>query len=246
MMVDIEELKENKLPESIGIIMDGNRRLAKRFDEDPWKGHELGVKQVYKVLDWCEELGIKYTTLYAFSTENFDRPKREFDTIMKLFKGEFKDIANNEEHRSHKAETRVKVIGRRDKIPKDVREAIERAEEATKDYDNFFLNIAIAYGGQQEIVDASKRLAKKVKKGKLYPENIDRDKISNNLYMDEDFLNPDLIIRTGGEKRMSNFLLWESAYSELFFVDQMWPEFEKERFLEIIKDFQNRKRRFGR
>ncbi|MFB6075737.1 MAG: polyprenyl diphosphate synthase [Candidatus Aenigmatarchaeota archaeon] len=245
-MVDIAKLKEGKMPRSIGIIMDGNRRLAKRFGEDPWKGHEFGVKKVHRVLDWCEELGIKYITLYAFSTENFNRPKEEFEMIMNLFQNEFDEIAHNKEHRSHRSETRVRVIGRRGKIPEKVMKSIKKAEDATKHYNNFFLNVAIAYGGQQEITDACKNITEGVREGNINPGNIDKDMVAENLYFEGDFPYPDLIIRTGGEKRLSNFLLWESAYSELFFVDQMWPEFEKERFLEVIEDFQNRKRRFGR
>ncbi|MFB6088669.1 MAG: polyprenyl diphosphate synthase [Candidatus Aenigmatarchaeota archaeon] len=245
-MVNIEKLEEDNIPQSIGIIMDGNRRLAKRFGEDPWKGHEYGVKKGYKVLDWCEELGIKYITLYAFSTENFNRPEKEFNMIMDLFDQEFKDIANNKDHKAHRTETKIKVIGRKEKLPERVQKSIKEAEEATKDYDKFFLNIAIAYGGQQEITDGCKNIVDKVKKGEIDPENVDKELISHNLYFDENFPYPDLIIRTGGEKRLSNFLLWESAYSELFFVDQMWPEFEKEKFLSIIESFQERQRRFGR
>ena len=233
------------VPLSIGIIMDGNRRLARRFNLKPWKGHEMGVKKLEEVLDWCSEFGIKYVTVYAFSTENFNRPRREFKMIMKLFKEEFLKIANNLKHKAHLYKVRVRGIGRREMLPDDVREAMEKAEEATKSYKDYFLNLAIAYGGQQEITDACRKVAEMVKKGRLKPDEINEKIFTHFLYLNGT-PSPDLIIRTGGEHRLSNFLLWHSAYSELAFVDEMWPEFSKETFVSVLKDFQRRQRRFGR
>ncbi|MFQ6020488.1 MAG: polyprenyl diphosphate synthase [Candidatus Aenigmatarchaeota archaeon] len=232
-----------KVPKHIGIILDGNRRFAKRLMKQPWKGHEWGVKKVRKVLEWCKECGVKYVTLYSFSIQNFSRPKKEFDFLMKLFKKEALEILDPE-HDVHKYKIRVKAIGRIHRLPKDVQDAIRKAEKATENYDKYFLNIAVAYGGQEEITDAIIDIAKKVSKGIIDIKDINEDLVKNSLYTDGTPY-PDLIIRTGGEKRLSNFLLWQSAYSELVFVDKMWPEFEKEDFKNCIKEFQERKRRFG-
>ncbi len=232
-----------KVPTSIGIILDGNRRLAKRLMKRPWEGHEFGVKKVKEFLHWCRELGIRYVTLYSFSIQNFNRPKYEFNFLMKLFKKEFSAFSDPE-HDVHKYGIKVKAIGRLWLLPKDLQRIIKRAEKLTEKYKNYFLNIAIAYGGQEEITDAIKELAKKVLKGVIKPSSINEKLIEGSLYTDGAPY-PDLIIRTGGEQRLSNFLLWQSAYSELSFSKKMWPEFTKLDFLKIIKDFQNRDRRFG-
>jgi tritrans,polycis-undecaprenyl-diphosphate synthase [geranylgeranyl-diphosphate specific] len=245
-MLTPENLKQGSIPQSIGIIMDGNRRLAKRFGLNPWKGHEMGVEKAQEVLDWCAELGIKYVTVYAFSEQNFNRPKGEFNMIMRIFEHEFKEIAENPNHKAHKNQVRLKVIGRKDKLPEKVREAVKKAEEATKSYKKYFLNIALAYGGQEEITDACKEISEGVKSGLLTPEKITEKLFSQYLYLNGETPDPDLIIRTGGERRLSNFLLWQSAYTELFFVDEMWPELKKETFFSIIEDYQKRERRFGR
>jgi tritrans,polycis-undecaprenyl-diphosphate synthase [geranylgeranyl-diphosphate specific] len=231
------------LPSHVAIIMDGNRRFAKRLMKKPWKGHEWGAKKIASVIEWCKELGIKYITIYALSIQNFDRPKREFNFLMKLFEKEFLALCNPN-HKVHKYKVRVKAIGRIRLLPKRVQSAIKKAEKATKKYKECFLNISIAYGGQEEILDMIKKIIKKVSKEKLKLEDVDKNLIKNNLY--SDFPYPDLIIRTGNRQRLSNFLLWQSAYSEIFFVKKMWPEFSKNDFLSVIEEFQERKRSFGR
>jgi len=227
----------------LGIILDGNRRLARRLMKQRFMGHEWGAKKVRELLGWCRELGIKYVTLYSFSIQNFSRPKLEFNYLMKIFKREALDILNKN-HDVHKYKTRVKAIGRLYLLPKDVRDAIRKAEEATKNYKDYFLNIAIAYGGQEEIIDAVKKIAKNILKGIIKPEKINEDLIRHSLYTDGTPY-PDLVIRTGGDQRLSNFLLYQSAYAELFFTSTYWPEFTKKEFFKIIEEFHQRERRFG-
>ncbi len=228
----------------MAVILDGNRRLAKRLMKRPWKGHEWGSRKVTDFLRWCRDLGIKYATLYSFSIQNFARPKKEFNFLMKLFKKEALAVLDKK-HDAHKYKVRIRAIGRIHLLPKDVQEAIRKAEEATKNYKNYFVNIAVAYGGQEEITDAVKEIAKNVSGGLIGPENVNEELIRHSLYTDGTPY-PDLIIRTGGEQRISNFLLWQGAYSELAFVKKMWPEFTKRDFVKVLEDYQNRERRFGR
>ncbi len=237
------DVKKGKLPRHIAIIMDGNRRLAEKVGIMPWEGHRLGAQKLEEVLDWCIDLGIKTVTAYAFSNENFYRPKIERERLFDLFEEYFNKVAVDK--KIHKNKARVKAIGRKEKFPPRVREAIRRAEEATKDYNNFHLNLAVAYGGRQEIVDAVKSVASDVKTGKLEIKDIDEKIISKNLYTNG-LPDPDLVIRTSGEERISGFLLWQSAYSELYFCESYWPGFRKIDFLRAIRTFQQRKRRFGR
>ena len=231
-------------PLHVAIIMDGNRRLAKRLMKEPWKGHEYGAKKVYDFLGWCKELNIKYVTLYSFSIQNFSRPKEEFDFLMDLFEREFKSITDPN-HDAHKNKIRVRVMGRVWMLPERVQKAIRNAEEATKNYNDYHVNFAIAYGGQEEITDGVRDIAKKVSEGILKPEDIDEQLIRHSLYTDGTPY-PDFIMRTGGEKRISNFLLWQGAYSELLFLDKMWPEIEKEDLVKAVEEFKARDRRFGR
>ncbi len=230
-------------PQHIGIIMDGNRRLAKRLMKEPWKGHDLGAKKVHEFLGWCKELNIRYVTLYSFSIQNFSRPKEEFNFLMDLFEKEFSDI-KNPDHDAHKNKIRVRVLGRVWMLPERVQKAIREAEEATKNYNDYHVNFAIAYGGQEEITDGVRDIAKKISEGVLKPEEIDEQLVRHSLYTDGTPY-PDLIIRTGKEFRLSNFLLWQSAYAELKFVESYWPEFTKDDFVKIIEEFKNRERRFG-
>jgi len=229
------------IPIHVAFIMDGNRRFAKRLMKQPWKGHEWGAKKVREVARWCRDKGIKYATFYGLSIENlYNRPKKELEMLMKIFKREFSSIPYDKE--IHRNEVRVNVIGRIDLLPSDVQEAINEAVESTKHYDNYVVTFAIAYGGRQEIVDAVKKL---VEKGngvvdKLTPESFSRFLYTSNIP------DPDLVIRTSGEKRISGFLLWQIAYSELFFTEELWPEFKKETFEKAINDFMARERRFGR
>lgn len=228
-------------PRHIGIILDGNRRFAKKLMLEPWKGHDYGAEKVRKLVGWAKKLGVKELTLYAFSIQNFDRPKDEFDYLMGHFVKAFNEIVTNEDIRKNKV--RVKAIGRINLLPESVQEAIRKAEETTKDYSNFFLNVAIAYGGREEIVDAMKKIGRAIEEGRLKPENITEDMFRKNLYMGDE---PDLIIRTGGERRTSNFLIWQSNYSEWVFLEKTWPEFEESDFVKCVDDFEKRGRRFGK
>jgi tritrans,polycis-undecaprenyl-diphosphate synthase [geranylgeranyl-diphosphate specific] len=231
----------NKVPRHLAVILDGNRRFAKRLMLKPWKGHEWGQAKVEKLLKWCDELGIKELTLYAFSIQNFNRPKEEFDYLMDVFRKACKKMLTDS--RIEKARVRINFIGRLYMLPKDLQELIRKVMEKTKNYQNRIVNIAMAYGGREEVIDAARRIAEKLKRGELNIEDINEETFSRNLYLDSD---PDLVIRTGGEHRTSNFLIWQSNYSELVFVDKMWPEFEKEDLMKCIEDYASRERRFGR
>ncbi len=237
--------KVSNVPKHVGVILDGNRRFAKRLMKKPWYGHRWGAKKVREFLHWLKECGIKYATLYSLSLENLHkRPQRELEFLLKLFEREFRKLLNPS-HEIHKYGVRIKVIGRLSELPENLRELFRKVERATKNYKNYFLNFAIAYGGKQEIVDATKKLAKLVAKGKIKPSEINEKMFEKALYTNG-FPPVDMLIRTGGEKRISNFLLWQCAYAELFFVDKMWPEFTKEDFLKILKEYEQRERRFGR
>jgi tritrans,polycis-undecaprenyl-diphosphate synthase [geranylgeranyl-diphosphate specific] len=230
--------------EHIAIILDGNRRWASKKDLDPWLGHEVGADKVEQLLDWCQKLNVKVITLYAFSTENFRRPKNEVEEIMRIAEEEFRKILVDE--RIHKNQVRVKVIGRINMLPENLQKLIADVEKATQNYDKQYLNIAFAYGGRAEIVDAARKIAKKVKNGELNPEKVDERLFEQHLYTSHmSKQDPDLIIRTSGEERLSGFLLWQSAYSEFCFLDVYWPDFRLIDLLRAIRTFQKRKRRFG-
>lgn len=203
----------------------------------------FGSKKLEEIVEWCHELGIRILTVYAFSTENFKRSKEEVNRLMKLFEEKFRELVTDK--RVHEYGIRVNVMGRKDLLPKNVREAAEEAERVTRKYNNYFLNIALAYGGRSEIVDAIKDIVNDVLDGKLKPEDINEEIVRKYLYV-PNMPDPDIVIRTGGEVRISNFLLYQIAYSELFFVDVYFPEFRKIDFLRIIREFQKRERRFGR
>ncbi|MEM3731234.1 MAG: polyprenyl diphosphate synthase [Candidatus Bathyarchaeia archaeon] len=238
------QVKNGEKPEHIAIILDGNRRWASEKDLDPWLGHEKGAEKVEQLLDWCLKLDVKSITLYAFSTENFRRPKKEIEEIMRIAEEKFRKILTDE--RIHKNKVRVKVIGRISTLPKSLQQLITDVEKATENYDKHFLNIALAYGGRAEIVDAARKIAENVRKGKLNPENVDEQIFEQYLYTSHmPKQDPDLIIRTSGEERLSGFLLWQSAYSELCFLDVYWPDFRLIDLLRAVRTFQKRKRRFG-
>ncbi len=235
----------NQNPKHVAIILDGNRRFAKRMMLKPWMGHEWGKEKVEKLLDWCVELGIKELTLYAFSVDNFNRPKEEFDYIMKLFKEECEEIKNDPrlQEKGNKLGIRMRFLGRLEMFPESVRELMRELVEKTAKNTGLVVNFCMAYGGREEIADAAKRMATDVQKGKLSAADVNDDTLKKYLYMPEA---PDLIIRTGGEKRLSGFLLYQSSYSELFFLEKMWPEFEKEDLVQVIEEYRQRNRRFGR
>lgn len=234
-------MPKKKTLKHLGIILDGNRRFAKRLMIKPWKGHEWGAKKLERLFEWCKEFDIKELTLYCFSIQNFNRPKKEFDYLMNLFRAEFKKLKNDA--RIHKNKIRINVIGRTNLFPKDIQQSMKEVMERTKNHSRYVINFAMGYGGREEIVDAVRRIARDVKKGKIDADKIDEKAISKNLYLKSE---PDLIIRTGGEHRTSNFLLWQSSYSELLFIEKMWPEFSKKDLALAISNYQQRERRFGR
>ncbi|MBN2457540.1 di-trans,poly-cis-decaprenylcistransferase [Candidatus Woesearchaeota archaeon] len=236
----MSEENNSKVPSHVGIIMDGNRRFSKRLMMSPYKGHEWGAKKIREALEWCRECGVRELTLYAFSIQNFNRPKAEFDYLMDLFRKNFDELKDDK--RIYENRIRVNVIGRIGMFPDDVGQKMREIMELTKEHDAYILNFAMAYGGQEEIVDAAKRIAEQVREGRLDIDDIDKKTFSMNLYLSSE---PDLIIRTGGEKRTSNFLAYQSVYSELFFVDKMWPEFEKKDWAAILEEYSKRERRFG-
>ena len=238
------QVKNGFKPEHIAIILDGNRRWASEKALDPWFGHEKGAEKVDALLDWCLKLDVKSITLYAFSTENFARAKNEVEEIMRIAEEEFRKILTDE--RIHKNKVRVKFIGRVNLLRQDLQQLIMDVERATQSYDEHFLNIAFAYGGRAEIVDAARKIAEKVQEGKIIPEKVDEQMFERYLYTSHMAKqDPDLIIRTSGEERLSGFLLWQSAYSELCFLDVYWPDFRLIDLLRAVRTFQKRKRRFG-
>jgi len=238
------QVKNGVKPDHIAIILDGNRRWASEKALNPWFGHEKGAETVDQLLGWCLKLGVKSITLYAFSTQNFRRSKNEVKEIMRIAKEEFEKILTDE--RIHKNKVHVKVIGRLSLLPKDLQQLIVDVENATQDYDDHFLNLALAYSGRAEIVDAAKKIAERVHEGELGLQEIDEQLFEKYLYTSHmSKQDPDLIIRTSGEERLSGFLLWQSAYSELCFLDVYWPGFRFIDLLRAVRTFQRRRRRFG-
>jgi tritrans,polycis-undecaprenyl-diphosphate synthase [geranylgeranyl-diphosphate specific] len=208
-------------------------------------GHWKGADAVENLLDWCEELDIKIITLYALSAENLDRNDAELEHLYELIFMRLEKLYKDP--RIHKNKMRVKGIGRIELLPKSIIDILQKLDDATKGYDDHFLNIALAYGGQFELVDAVKKIGEKIKNGSLGVDDIDKKEIESNLYTS--FLpqsSPDMILRTSGEKRLSGFLMWQSVYSELVFMDIFWPEFRKIDLMRAIRTYQERKRRLGK
>lgn len=238
------QVKNETKPEHIAIILDGNRRWASEQALNPWIGHHHGAEKIEDLLDWCLDLGVKSITLYAFSTENFQRNPQEVEELMTIAEEKLREVLSDE--RIHEHQVRVKVIGRLNLLPKTLQGMIRHVEDATKDYDEHFLNVALAYGGRAEIVDAARKIARKVEKGELKPDMINEEVFEKFLYTAHmSRQDPDLILRTSGEERLSGFLLWQSAYSELCFLDVYWPAFRKIDLLRTLRTYQQRKRRFG-
>ncbi len=239
------QIKNKEMPEHIGIILDGNRRWAYDHSLFPWDGHLFGAEKVEELLKWCLELRIKAITLYVFSTENFQRPAGEINEIFSITKDKLKKLLSDRS--IHEKKVHIKAIGRINLLPSDLKEVILEAEKTTKEYDEHYLNIAIAYGGRAEIVDATIRIAEEVKDGKITPDQIDEKTIESHLYTSHmPKFDPDLIIRTSGEERLSGFLLWQGAYSELSFLDVYWPDFRKIDLWRAIRTYQGRSRRYGK
>jgi len=238
------QVKDGEKPEHIAIIVDGNRRWASERMLNPWVGHQYGARKIEDLLKWCLDLDVRSITLYAFSTENFQRASQEVNKILKIAEEKLHEVLTNEE--IHKHEVKVKVIGRLNLLPESLQETIRQAEESTKNYEEHFLNVAIAYGGRAEIVDAAKEISRRVEKGELTPKEIDEAIFEQHLYTAHmPKQDPDLIIRTSGEERLSGFLLWQCAYSELCFLDVYWPDFRRIDLLRAVRTYQKRKRRFG-
>ena len=239
-----KEVFAHPVPKHVAIIMDGNRRYAREVlkAENTNKGHEMGKDKLKEVLEWCIKADVRVLTVYAFSTENFSREEEEVDFLLKLIKEMMFSLGDDD--RIHKNKVRVKMIGDRGIIPDDLREAVDYAESRTKDYSDYHFNVAVAYGGRQEIISAVKRVAQMVKDGEMDVDDITEDSISVNMYTSDD-PDPDLVLRTSGEFRLSNFLIWQMAYSELYFTDIYWPGFRYIDFLRAIRSYQQRNRRYG-
>src|SRR5262245_23202147 len=241
------QVASGPMPRHVGIILDGNRRSAqKRGISEPHLIYEAGAEKLDGVLDWCGELGIAAVTVWVFSTENLRRPAIEVSGILAAIQRKLNRLA--EDPQIHRRRVRVRAVGRLDILPESVLMAIRIAERATQEYDTMALTIAVAYGGRNEIVDAFRALLRaKLQQGEALENIIDQitsDSIAAHLYT-AGLPDPDLIIRTSGEIRLSGFLLWQSAYSEFYFTDVNWPEFRKIDFLRAIRSFQQRQRRFG-
>jgi tritrans,polycis-undecaprenyl-diphosphate synthase [geranylgeranyl-diphosphate specific] len=231
----------NRIPKHIGIILDGNRRFAKRLMLKPFKGHEYGYEKIRELFRWCKEYEIKEATLYTFSIENFDRPKKEFDYLMNLFEKSFKK--SSKDKIIHENKIKINFVGRIEMFPEKVKKSMHELMNATKSYKDYVVNFAMAYGGRAEIIDATKKISKQIQEGKLDIENINEETFNKNMYLDSE---PDLIIRTS-ESRLSGFLLWQGSYAEIIFLPKvLWPEFSKKHFEECLQEYSNRNRRFGK
>ncbi len=236
-----EKIDPKKLPRHIAIIMDGNGRWAKQQGFLRVKGHEKGTKSVRDVTEAAAELGIENLTLYAFSTENWNRPKLEVKTLMKLLVSSLrKEITTLQ-----KNDIKLNAIGDLNSLPQNVKHELEEVIEKTKQNKRLVVSLALSYGSRQELTNAAKEIGLKVKKGELTPESIDESVINQHLYT-RNFPDVDLLIRTSGEQRISNFLLWQIAYAELYFTNTLWPDYRKEDLFEAIYNYQNRERRFGK
>lgn len=236
-----ENIDKTNLPKHIAIIMDGNGRWAKEKGELRVFGHRNGVTAVREALEAAVEIGVSYLTLYAFSTENWNRPQFEVDALMELLV----DSLNKELPTFQKNNIRVNTIGRSEDLPAHCRVTLQSTIDQTKDNTGCTLTLALSYGSRQEILDATKRIARQVLSGELKEEDINEEIFSHNLYT-KGIPDPEMMIRTSGEQRISNYMLWQLAYTELFFLPIMWPEFSREDLFECIYLYQNRERRFGK
>ena len=236
-----DQIDNNKLPQHLAIIMDGNGRWAMEKGMFRYKGHEIGAKAVKEIVEGSAEIGIKYLTLYAFSTENWNRPKIEVELLMKLLvsslKKELKTLEKND--------IKLNAIGNLDALPKGAHKQLLGVMEKTKDNKRMTLTLALSYGSREEIIKTIKEISLKVKNNLISPHDIDETVINNHLYT-QNLPDVDLLIRTSGEQRISNFLLWQIAYAELYFTQTLWPDYTKNHLFEAILNYQNRERRFGK
>ena len=236
-----ESINLENLPKHIAVIMDGNGRWAKEKGKNRIFGHKNGVKSVREVSEACAELGVSFLTLYAFSSENWNRPKLEVAALMELLVR----TIGNETKTLMKNNIRLVTIGSIETLPSRAQEQLNKVKLATKDNTRLTLTLALSYGGRTEIVDACKKIVTQVKKGEISAEDITELTINNHLY-EPNIPDPELMIRTSGEYRLSNFLLWQAAYTELYFTKILWPDFKKKNFYKAIFDYQKRERRFGK
>lgn len=239
------EVARGPVPRHIAFILDGNRRWARSRGLPPWLGHRAGANNVEEVLDWCYDLGVETVTLYVLSVENLlRRPREELDALLGLIEEKVDEMLAT--GKLEKRGVRFRAMGRLEMLPRSLREKLERLEERTSGFDSRYLNLAIAYGGRNEIIDAVRKIASEAARGALQPEDIDEGVFERYLYtggLPNPY--PDLVVRTSGEVRISNFLLWQIAYSELLFLDVYWPDFRRIDLLRAIRVYQKRNRRYG-
>lgn len=228
------------VPRHVAVIMDGNGRWAKLRGKPRLFGHRAGAESLRAILRACREHGVEYLTVYAFSTENWVRPPDEVGGLMSLLK----TFLKKDEHELHENQVRLRVAGRVQDLPKAVRTELERVMAATRNYAKGHLILALSYGGRTEIVDAVRTIAAKAQAGEIDPARIDEAMVARHLYL-PDVPDPDLMIRTSGELRISNFLLWELSYAELYFTDVLWPDFREPHFAAALEEYSRRQRRFG-
>ena len=238
---EVKDLKN--VPRHVAVILDGNRRFAREARLGEFEGHNFGARKLEDFLEWCRELGIRYVTVFAFSTENFKRSQKEVDHLMDLAYQKLKEYKTDERIKKHKI--RIRAIGDLSHLPEKLRTAILEVERETRGHNRYFLNVAIGYGGRMELAQAMHRICDRIARGELEPKDVDERLIGDHLYT-AGLPDPDLIIRTSGEERLSGFLLWQSAYSELYFCEANWPAFSKLDFLRAIRNYQGRERRYGR
>lgn len=232
--------QENNLPKHIAIIMDGNRRWAKKRNLDPRLGHKKGAEVLENIVKYCNKIGIKYLTVYAFSTENWKRSKEEVGALMLLLQNYLDDFAK----RADTDNIKIKMLGNREGLSKGLLKSLDNAIERTKNNTGVNFNVAFNYGGRDEIVKAVRKIANEVKEKNIEIEDITEELISNNLYTSGE-PDPDLMIRTSGEIRTSNFLPWQLVYSEFYFTDKLWPDFTEDDLDEAINEYNRRNRKFG-
>ena len=237
----LKKINKSKIPNHVAVIMDGNGRWAKKIGKERFFGHNTGVSSVRDTIEASIDLGVKNLTLYVFSMENWKRPETEVKALMHLL---FSSI-DSELENLNKNNIRLSVIGQKDLLPEKTKKRLIEAVDQTSKNTGLKLNLAISYGSKQEIIEAVKSISNKVKKNIISLENIDENIINDHLYT-RNLDNVDLLIRTGGEIRVSNFLLWQISYAELFFIDLLWPDFKKKHFYEAVIEYQNRARRFGK
>ena len=234
------EIDMNNLPAHIGVIMDGNGRWAKKRGLPRSAGHQAGADALKKIVTECNKMGIKYITVYAFSTENWKRPKEEVDFLMNLLLGYLRDA----ERTLAGENVVIRAIGSRAELSEEIQEQIIKTENFTKNNTGIIMNIAVNYGGREELTTAAKEICKKVLSGEMSTDDIDNDTISQLLYT-KDQPDPDFIIRTSNEQRLSNFMIWQASYSEFYFTEALWPDFSVSDLRKAILEYQRRNRRYG-